>query len=239
MKFCFITPIPDLERFAISSNFHLVLVHIAKVSPKYHRFYRNRSKAGDYVILDNGAWERDISVSSDELLDMAKEMKAKEVVAPDKLYDKNETIKMTRDFLSIVPPKLKVQAVPQGQTVQEWKECFNELTKLQVDVIGLSKAPKYKSSRTERALYCLKEKPNITYHLLGLDNPLELTNPIYKNPQFRSIDSKIAFKYGAQGLCLRDIREPLNVPHLDLFKPLPPLYYPIIEDNIKYIEELL
>jgi len=62
VKVAFITPVPELERFATASDYHLVLAHICEQYPEYVEFYRERVKQGDYIILDNSAFELSGSV---------------------------------------------------------------------------------------------------------------------------------------------------------------------------------
>ena len=59
MDFCIITPTAGLERYATLSKTHMVLQHIADGDPAYKKFYMERRKAGDTIILDNGSYEMD------------------------------------------------------------------------------------------------------------------------------------------------------------------------------------
>jgi len=56
MDFCIISPTAGLERYATLSKTHLVLAHECKVND-YLRFYIGRQQEGDFIILDNGAYE--------------------------------------------------------------------------------------------------------------------------------------------------------------------------------------
>ncbi len=55
MEFCIIGPTAGLERYATLSKTHLVLAHIKDGA--YVEFYRKRRTDGDWIILDNGAYE--------------------------------------------------------------------------------------------------------------------------------------------------------------------------------------
>lgn len=57
MEFCIISPTAGLERYAKLSRWHLVLAHVD--DPDYHLFYVERREAGDFLILDNGAYENE------------------------------------------------------------------------------------------------------------------------------------------------------------------------------------
>jgi hypothetical protein len=56
MDFCIISPTAGLERYATLSKTHLVLAHECK-DHDYLQFYIKRQMEGDFIILDNGAYE--------------------------------------------------------------------------------------------------------------------------------------------------------------------------------------
>jgi hypothetical protein len=56
MEFCIISPTAGLERYATLSKTHLVLAHECK-NHDYVEFYIKRQQEGDFIILDNGAYE--------------------------------------------------------------------------------------------------------------------------------------------------------------------------------------
>jgi len=56
MEFCIISPIAGLERYSTLSKTHLLLPQLDKL-PGYREFYLKRKEAGDFLILDNGAYE--------------------------------------------------------------------------------------------------------------------------------------------------------------------------------------
>jgi len=118
----------------------------------------------------------------------------------------------------------------------------------EISVIGLSRISVPKCWKkvlhiarpmcVNRCLQITKDRA-ITFHLLGLTEPNELSHPLYRKEMFRSIDSKLPIKYGAVGISIRQIGWNRIHPHLDFNTPIPNNYYPIVEDNINYIEELL
>lgn len=57
MDFCIISPTSGLERYARLSKTHLVLAHMYNNDSCYRSFYNNRREEGDFIILDNGAYE--------------------------------------------------------------------------------------------------------------------------------------------------------------------------------------
>jgi hypothetical protein len=80
MQFCVISPIAGLNQFSTLSKSHLVLAQ--RKEPEYVEFYKERKRLGDFIILDNGAYETEV-VSTDRLIEMAREYNADVVVLPD------------------------------------------------------------------------------------------------------------------------------------------------------------
>jgi len=56
VDFCIISPTAGLERYATLSKTHLVL-STEWTNETYRNFYKARKAAGDFIILDNGAYE--------------------------------------------------------------------------------------------------------------------------------------------------------------------------------------
>lgn len=81
MNFCIITPIAGLERYATLSKTHLLLAHLKQ--EEYWEFYKHRREAGDFIILDNGAYEGQMSPS--RLLDRIRYVRPNVVALPDHL----------------------------------------------------------------------------------------------------------------------------------------------------------
>jgi len=110
------------------SNYHLVLANEVISDNSYANYYS--SLAIDHtIILDSGTVE--IGYADSEMIFAAVEKLNREVivVAPDFLGDKDRTILETEDFLSQdgCPGKDNVMIVPQGETPEEWIECFDYL----------------------------------------------------------------------------------------------------------------
>lgn len=80
MEFCVISPTAGLEKYAVLSKYHLVLAHIE--DPIYIQFYQQRREAGDFLILDNGAYEG-VELSPQKLWDKIRIYEPQVVVLPD------------------------------------------------------------------------------------------------------------------------------------------------------------
>lgn len=134
MKIALIPPIPELERMPVT-GIHLLLSHLL-TDDRYRRYYRERSAAGDYIILDNSAHEFGAGGKPNILLDQTIQVQADEVVCPDVLFDANATIEATRGMLSYIEMKWehyeaagspRLMMVPQGTNRAEWVKCLHGL----------------------------------------------------------------------------------------------------------------
>ncbi len=201
MRLAFIVPIPHLEDFEDVSNFHLCLAHLFR-HEEYFDFYKRAIDRGDYVILDNGAFEGE-AVNSERLLELVERLMPAEVVAPDVLGNGEETVEKTKQFLSLMPSPLKkrvrVMGVVQGETPKEWTNCFFALKDL-VDVFGVPGKPSLKNlhpftrihERIARLTF-LKRQTHKPVHCLGMTGVRELV--VLDRLGARSLDSSFAWTH--------------------------------------------
>lgn len=97
MKLALIPPLPDLGHFD-STGIHLTIAKQLVEHPHSWQYYRDRSRDGDYVILDNGAHEEG-TISFPELLRFAGDIGAQEVVIPDYPHNTYETLASLHETL--------------------------------------------------------------------------------------------------------------------------------------------
>ena len=143
MKLALISPIPYLNKSIETSNYHMILGHLLK-DVTYSAFYQTlREKQKDaYVICDNSANEG-FMLKGQELIDLAKHVKANEIIAPDKYHDAETTVKETMSFLDDhydvqLAGKFNIMAVPQGDTMTDYFDCYGEfLDDDRINVIGI------------------------------------------------------------------------------------------------------
>lgn len=57
MDFAVISPTAGLERYGKLSKTHLILAPVYAKDEAYAKFYRERQRSGDFIILDNGGYE--------------------------------------------------------------------------------------------------------------------------------------------------------------------------------------
>jgi hypothetical protein len=178
------------------SNYRQSFLNIKKSNPKA------------FITVDNSAAERSL-VTDEVLLDIVEELKPNEVIAPDILFNAEQTLKNFRSFISKMKQRnllkhTSIFACPQGSTKSTWIECFYEmLVNPFVKCIGLSKiaVPKcWNDAEEDRMIglsrnQCVKDlqdkklllKP---LHLLGMGEHDEFDYYLNnKVPFIRSSDS--------------------------------------------------
>lgn len=206
MKIAIITPIPDLNKYATLSDYHLTLAHLALESDEYVSFYKDRVSKGDFVILDNSAHELGEGLDVDTCIKVAKAMNACEMVLPDKIGDGEITLKMAKESLDKVRAQLpgtQVMAVPQGKTIYEYKKCLEGLLNIGVDTIGIAKSSELLDGGINTSIEAILDtKTNVNMHLLGWGKNM---NALYKvgllySDRIRGTDSAKALTYARAGL---------------------------------------
>lgn len=122
MEFCIISPTTGLEKYAQLSKTHLVLAQYL-YNVEYSKFYRTRRLAGDFIILDNGAYENTRPLDNFQYLNFIESLQPKVIVLPDILMSPwRETTAKSLQFLdtfaeaiSRKSPKSEFMFVPQVQ----------------------------------------------------------------------------------------------------------------------------
>jgi len=94
MKFYAIPPNKELNLMHVADRYFCLAHHYVNDSEYRNYFLSLKDKPSSFymfVTLDNGAAEESL-VTEDVLLDIVKELRPNEVIAPDVLFDKNSTI---------------------------------------------------------------------------------------------------------------------------------------------------
>lgn len=143
MKFAAIIPpsgLRVLERVGL--GYHLVLAQELLRDKEYREYYKILGRLGHFIIVDNGAAERD-QPPFKEVVAAARYISASEIVMPDIVLDRQATLDalLQAAVLDLVPARKRF-IVPQGRTPDEWVSCLDTIHK-QLDgnysTIGLSK----------------------------------------------------------------------------------------------------
>lgn len=177
MKAALIAPDNLLQNVQPFSNYHLILSHKVIYSRKYCDFYRERSKAGDYILLDNSAAEKNgRSIPLKDVVLAAILVKPNVVFLPDFMFDSHRTLEELENvfrsphlkFMRRVLPEVKLAAVVQGADPKDWLMCFDILNSLAgIDILGIPMlTTQVFGSRTD-ALEAIKKRVKKQCHLLG------------------------------------------------------------------------
>lgn len=231
IKLGFIVPTNVLKQYAVMSDYHLVLAHMVRDDPDYLQFYRDRSDNGDFITLDNSSYELGDDVfSEDELLEFAKAVGAREIMAPETYQDAESTMNKAKAFVDNIKSKnsdMQVFCTVHGSTYSEYLNVIDTYLELGVDTIGLScrldQEPKSRnrvhvghSREWHSAMVRVRlvqdtvkmlgssTNTNSVVHLLGLNHPCELAFQARFNFLVRSNDSSAAFLAGMEGRGVTD-----------------------------------
>lgn len=193
MKFAAIIPpsgLRILERVGL--GYHLCLAQELLRSKEYREYYRVLGKLGHFIIVDNGAAERD-TPPFNEVVRVATYVSASEIVMPDVVLDRQATIDALcrKDVLDLVPPRMRF-IVPQGKTPDEWKLCLSQITERldgRFATVGLSKYHHEpyggRAQLLRRIPHWLRESVHI--HILGIAT----ADPIEEVTQLAAADARI------------------------------------------------
>ncbi len=254
MKIAFISGI-NYPEFAEQGDILFTLCDWINKSKKYKEYYKGQD---EYKITDNMAAENGVSSPAKQVIQAARDVNSCEIWASDKLYDKNKTIKLTKNFIKQLTNEDKINfrivGLPQGKNMKEWLECYKwMLANENIEVIAISKysVEAFASLLIEAKDFALCRIRCIKYlhehdlvkkplHCAGA-NPfiIQEIQEYKKYPLVRSIDSNIAFKLGVHKIkideCIEEPEERLD----HNIKDLDDEQLEIIQYNINKIKEAL
>lgn len=215
MRAALISPTEFLDEVQSFSDYHLVLTHKVIFDRKYQEFYRKRSKAGDFIILDNSALEN--KARSKPLKDIvlaAVLIKPSVVILPDFLFDSDRTLDELENalrspqlrFLRRVIPNIKLSAVVQGVDRDDWLECFYILNddKNGIDVLGIPMLTTHLFGSRYEVLRKIAKRVKKQCHLLGFWHGVPLEE-IKREAEFDfvlGVDTSKPVKLAIAGKCL-------------------------------------
>ena len=253
MKLNFACPTSYLKSLDEYQDFYLLLPHEINKSDNTKSFYIDFFKENSkYKVMDNSASELGKSVNFREVVETAHKLNCQEVVLPDILYSKEETMKSTEKALEMLHKdgylsEFKWQAVAQGTNSEEYLNCLSWLLSLEeVSVIGLAFRVVEKSFHIDtgenevepnrkyltETLDMWKTKGNKEFHLLGLGNVRELSYQ-KKYSWIRSCDSTKIVRYALADILFKEVDgcpDRLETPRMDFDTP----FDRVSLNNIKY-----
>lgn len=220
MRGCLNAPFDDMNLNI--GSFVYGLAHLALDNPEYVSYLGQSER---YTILDNGADEGD-PAGGEDLWGLVEKIRPDELILPDVLKDKDATYEASMEFynefvLGSRSP-VKLMAVAQGSTYDEWMESYRTWQDLDfIDVVGVpydidfhvgSKLQPQDLTQTESRSYMRRELVNELYysnykkpiHLLGLNNLTELSllrdSGANRSGFIRSHDTTAPFAAAVQGI---------------------------------------
>lgn len=225
MKTATILP-PKYLHLIKDEPYHMCLAHLIKDrnefrlnGDEYTFFYQCLTRQKDkYVIMDNGVVEGD-QRPIDEIVKKALFVGAHEIILPDVMLDQSATLKESYRALKWVKDNfpLRIMAVPQGKTLDEWVDCAIAMIDWDIDCIGVPKILTKIGGRDAR-LEVLSRLGNklrgLDIHLLGCWNSaLELTmiERAVQDKQIRpvrGVDSALPFIYAKAGVQIDESDRP-------------------------------
>ena len=229
MKICHIVPTNYIEACNQDSFMHLLISQEVLKNKKYQEVYLERSLKGDFIIMDNGAFEYGDAAPLDDVIEAVELVHANEMVLPDCYFDGESTIKRVVNALNELEKKSfrpeSLMAVPQGKTEKEYMKCFAELFSIdEIDTIGFSYGAIGKAFEHFHLPQCFLRPTVISYldqnlfldfdlrssnkkfHCLGIGGHLVEINYLKRFGFIRSVDSSKAFVCAFRGI---DIKETL------------------------------
>lgn len=208
MKIATILPTEYLG-LEMRNDYHLCLAHLLG-DARYGEFFKHQARKGNLVMMDNGVVETGEPMDIHELITLADHHGVHEMVLPDKIYSKQETLMRGGRAMfyfykkrSEMEHDIDLVAVPQGADAREWAICVKEMLEWPVKTIGISRfIYRYFPSRAE----ALRSVPELVdsdkeIHLLGCPNdPREIYEVEQAFPgRVRGVDSGIAAMYTQVG----------------------------------------
>jgi hypothetical protein len=201
-------------------SYSMCLYQEVKRNAIYGNYFKELKKQGNFVIMDNGAAEG-VNPTAEELMEIYPYVDPSEIILPDVVYDRIETITRTKkaysNFIDAgLHKKYQFMAVPQGSNYPDWLRCMKEMIRQDsIDTIGISKfvTPRYQvemGGATNVRLECVDAilneagylKREINIHLLGCwCDPAEIQQIEQVFPgRVRGTDSAIAYVYARAGV---------------------------------------
>lgn len=257
MDFYVISPLSNLEPMRLGDRI-FVLAHLWVQSEEYREFIYSLidEDIDRWITLDNSAAERAL-VTEDVLIQVCHELLPSEVIAPDVLFNKDETIKNAIAFKDRMEKEglLEVTDIffcPQGKTKEDWLEAYEwGLKQDWIQTIGFSKIAVPQAFLSDwKDDQGIKEARHMAYdylleknlllkpiHCLGQGDPTEFA--YYNHPAMRSTDSVFPVLAASQGQDFNvDHTTRIPTPHnfLETYD-MSQINMGLVESNIEFLKK--
>jgi len=192
-------------------------------------FFVNENK---YKMVDNGTYETGTPLDMDELVGLAQQMGANEIVLPDVINDISSTMEFVGKYAKHPKYGLKFAAVPQGFNAESFIACYLEFAKIpELDVLCFPIWLEKQLHLRPQVVNYLHSKgwlaKNKEHHLIGCDLLAELL--CYPKGLIRSVDTSMPFSAALAGKYIDVFRQhegkrcnfeytKLTAPYLDVLR---------------------
>ncbi len=265
MKHALIAPTKYLHLIPEGSNFHLLLAHLMK-DEEYSSFYRARQEAGDFIIVDNGAFEFKKPLPVDKYYKLVNDsgIIPDVIVAPDYPFEDwaktvDSTAKFVEDYGNYFDvDKTNIMAVPQSVKGDHigWVKAYSEFSLMEdVEFIGMSilgipnafcqltGTDAISFNRIFASIFLKNNNLvcNKKHHYLGCDEPRELLIQNHIGIAY-SNDSSTAFWHAINGISFDNtasgLKDGKTKIEVDFDIPFDEAHVRLIESNIDWISRL-
>ena len=133
-------PLDLLDESLKFNDYHYCLPHLLE-NKQYHKFYKDASKRGDLIIMDNGLFEG-VSHTEDDLVERINDIKPDIFIVPDAWNDPQVTVRNAKKWIDYyvdkIPSTTKLMAVVQAKTVSDAMLTYSKFVELGYDHIALN-----------------------------------------------------------------------------------------------------
>jgi hypothetical protein len=209
-------PLDLLNESLKFNDYHYCLPHLLDYKT-YYKFYKDASKRGELIIMDNGLFE-DVSHTEEDLVERINDVKPDIFIVPDAWNDPQTTVKNAKKWIDYyadkIPSTTNLMAVVQAKTVSDAMLTYSKFVELGFNHIALNHAgvfykELYQHQNELMSLMMGRIKfinilpslhgfsNDIHHHLLGATLPNEFS--YYKNKEhnfIKTIDTSNPVIYG-------------------------------------------
>jgi hypothetical protein len=192
MKIASIVPINNSSK-AFEGKYSMILAPLAD-----HFVYAAAKKPlGNFTIVDNGAYEDGKPVDIMQLVKAAASVDGDEIILPDVLGDKDNTVYLTTKAIDTLASnglinRFRLMAVCQGSTIKEFEQCFKLFdSNPYIDTIGIPKIAGELRLDGRAGLEYIWRDTKKAIHLLGCNKNLMEFKQFAHPDKIRSADTCI------------------------------------------------
>lgn len=235
---------------------YFCLAQLYRKHEHYRDFFKQRVSEGKWVTLDSGIGDHN-PVTQKDLYEVTIDLMPSEVIPLDTLYNARNTFDNVVSFINQLKAdghqeKIRILAVPQGNTFDQWMQCYHNLLLLpEVNTIGMSKLSiPWVISHSEGDKNIARDR-NVMFdyltntralrkslHFLGAGEPWEFKHYI-NSPFVRSTDSCFTVWSGMNMVSFRSEYKRIPTPRDYFDRTITEEQMLVVRDNIINFRHLI